>query len=162
MNNHRLGMDTLLIGALSGITAKLIHDLLGAIIIMFFLPSYLNCVRIAAGLLLSPEQVLSGGFWPTLLGLQIDLVVGMVVAIVTVLILQQWGKDYYKIKGIMVGLISWALFYITLSRFLSSVHPSGSVLQAQLSFLTHMAFGISLSLSIVWLSRYLDRVNGFK
>ena len=36
LNNHRLGMDTLLIGALSGITAKLIQDLLGAIIIMFF------------------------------------------------------------------------------------------------------------------------------
>ncbi|KGK91183.1 hypothetical protein DP73_04920 [Desulfosporosinus sp. HMP52] len=152
--NNRLGKDTLLIGAVSGIAAKLIQDLLGAIIIMFFLPSYLNCVRIAGGLLLLPEQVLSGRFWPTLLGLQIDMVVGIVVAIVAVLIFQHWGNDYYKIKGVMVGLIAWVLLYSTLSRFLSSVHPSGSILQAELSFLTHIIFGLSLSWCIIWLRKF--------
>lgn len=104
--------------------------------------------------MLTPEQVLSGMFWPTLLGLQIDMVVGVVVAIVAVLIFQHWGNDYYKIKGLMVGLIAWVLLYSTLSRFLSSVHPSGSVLQAELSFLTHIIFGLSLPSCIIWLRKF--------
>lgn len=134
MNINRLGKDTLIIGALAGTAAKLIHDILGSLIILFY-PPFLNCPRIAAGLILTPEQVMQAGFWSTLLGFQIDLVVGIVVAIVTVIILQKWGTDYYIVKGAMVGIVCWALFYIVLSRLLSSVYPDGSILQAEIAYL---------------------------
>ena len=52
MRNNR-AKDTLVIGALAGIGAKIVHTLLGFISISF-IPSYLNCTRIAAGLLLTP------------------------------------------------------------------------------------------------------------
>lgn len=156
MNFDRLGKDSLVIAALAGTTAKVIQDILGLIIIQF-LPPYLNCVRIAAGLLLTPEQVMKGGFWPTLLGFQIDLIVGISVAFVTVLALQKWGHDYYIFKGAIVGLISWALFYNVLSRLLSRVYPTGSILQGEISFFTHLAFGITLTWSAVRLGKLFNR-----
>jgi len=149
--------DSLITAAFAGTIAKVIQDALGSITIHFFIPSYLNCVRIAGGIILTPEQVLSGGFWPFLLGLQIDLIVGIVVAFVAVNALQKFGTDYYIFKGVIVGLASWVLFYITLSQFLSSVHPTGLILQAELSFLKHIVFGISLTWSAVWFDKRLKQ-----
>lgn len=158
MNISRLGKDTLVIGALAGIVAKLIHDLLGLIIILFF-PSFLNCPRIAAGIILTQEQVMQGSFWPILLGFQIDLAVAVVIATVTVIILQKWGTDYYIVKGAMIGVITWALFYIVLSRLLSNVYPAGSVLQAEIAYFTHLVFGISLTWSAVWIEKWLIKIK---
>ncbi|HWI54818.1 MAG TPA: hypothetical protein VNT57_03950 [Desulfobacteria bacterium] len=128
--------------------------------INLFMPSYLNCVRIASGIILSPEQVMSGGFWPFLFGFQIDVIVGIVVAFVVVNAFQRFGTDYYIFKGVIVGLASWVLFYVTLSKFLSSVHPTGSILQAELSFLKHIVFGVSLTWSAVWFSKRLEENHG--
>lgn len=107
--------------------------------------------------MLTFEQVMKGGLGPNLLGLQIDVVVGTAVAFVTVIGLQKWGSDYWILKGALVGLVSWALFYTVLSRFLSHVHPIGSLLQAEISFFTHLVFGISLVGSAIWLSERLDK-----
>ena len=150
------GKDILVIGALAGIMAKVVHGILGHATILVW-PTYLNCVRIAAGLLLTPDQVMQGGFGPILLGVQIDFVVGIVIGIVTVLILDKWGYDLYLVKGAMVGLVSWALLYVVLSRLLSQVHPVGSLLYAQIAFFTHLVFGISITQSIVWLSQLFKR-----
>lgn len=155
---HLLGKkDTLIIGALSGTVATLVQDLLGMMVVYLIWPPFLNCIRIAGGLILKPDQVMEGGFWPILLGFQIDLIVGIVIGVVTVLILQRWGRDYYLLKGAMIGLIAWALFYNVLSRLLSRVYPEGSVLQTQIALLTHLAFGISLTWSAVWFEKWLDR-----
>lgn len=156
MSKHR--PDSFMIGAIAGLTAKVIQDGIGLIVIMF-VPTYLNCVRIAAGLLLTPEQVLSGAFWPTLLGFQIDAIVGMSVGVVTVFGLQTWGDDYLLFKGAMVGLICWALFYTVLSRLLSSVYPVGSILHGEIAFFSHLAFGVSLVWSAVWLGKGFKHKN---
>lgn len=148
--------DTLLIGAVAGTIAKVIQDIIGFIIITFFLPTYINCVRIAGGLLLTPDQMMSGGFWPNLLGFQIDLIVSIVVGIVSVLILQRWGHDYYLFKGAMIGLVSWALFYTVLSQLLSTVNPFGSILHAEISFINHIIYGITLTWVAVWFGKSSD------
>ena len=150
VNDYRRKNDILIIGTFSGIVAKVIHGILGYIAIQIW-PSYLNCIRIAAGLMFSPEQVMAGSFWIILYGMQIDLVVGVVIAIVTILILERWGYDYYIWKGAMVGLVSWVLFYNVLSRLLSRVYPTDSILHGEISFVTHLAFGISLTWSAVWI-----------
>lgn len=54
MRNNR-AKDTLVIGTLAGISAKIVHTLLGFFTISF-IPSYLNCTRIAAGLLLTSKE----------------------------------------------------------------------------------------------------------
>lgn len=149
--------DTLIIAAFAGTVAKVIQDALGMITIHFFIPSYLNCVRIAGGIILTPEQVMSGGFWAFLLGFLIDVIVGMMVAFVTVNALQRLGTDYYIFKGVLVGLASWVIFYITLAKFLSNVYPSGSILHAGVSFFWHIAFGVALTWSAVWISKRLRR-----
>ncbi|MFZ5944461.1 MAG: hypothetical protein ACOYVD_10145 [Bacillota bacterium] len=158
MTSHRFKKDTLVIGALAGIIATLVQDLLGLLAIMIWSP-FLNCIRIAGGLMLRPDQVLGGGLWPFILGFQIDLVVGIVFGVVTVIILQQWGNDFFILKGAMIGLAAWALFYNVLSRQLSRVYPAESVLQAEIAFLTHLAFGISLTYSVVWLSKSISKKN---
>lgn len=158
MNNQWPKKDILIIGALAGTVATVVQDVLGFIIIMF-LPPYLNCIRIAGGLILRPDQVMKGGFWPILLGFQIDLIVAIVIGVVAVLILEQWGRDHYIIKGAMIGLIAWALFYNVLSRLLSRVYPSGSILHAELAFLTHLIFGISLTYSAVWFDKWFIKIG---
>jgi hypothetical protein len=148
--------DTIIVGAIAGLAAKTVHTILGWLVILLY-PTYLNCNRIAAGLILTEVQVMQGGFLPFLIGLQIDFIVGMVVAFVTVLVLQHWGRDHYILKGAMAGLVSWALFYIVLSGLLSQVSPDGSMLHAEVAFFTHLLFGITLSLTAVWLMRRLER-----
>lgn len=154
--------DALIIGALSGIVATVVQDLLGVIIIYMIWPPFLNCIRIAGGLILTPEQVMKGGFWPFIIGFKIDLIVGIVIGVTTVLILRRWGKDHFIIKGAMIGLITWALFYNVLSKLLSRVYPVGSILQAEIAFLTHLAFGISLTWSAVWLEQRLGKRHDIK
>ncbi|MBC2723428.1 hypothetical protein [Desulfosporosinus sp.] len=154
--NERFKKDTLLIGAVAGTIAKVIQDAIGFIIITFFLPTYINCVRIAGGLLLTPNEMMSGGFWPSLLGFQIDLIVSIVVGIISVLILQHWGHDYYLFKGAMIGLVCWVLLYIVLSKLLSSVYPFGSILHAEISFIKHITYGIVLTWVAVWFGKLSD------
>ncbi len=149
-------MDILLIGGLAGIFAKIVQSIIGYLAILIY-PPYMNCIRIAAGLKLTEEQVMAGGLWPILVGIQIDFVVGIVVAVVAVLILQKWGFDYYIYKGAIIGLASWALFYVVLSQFLSRIYPVGSVPETQISFLSHIAYGVAITWSVVWLVNWFDK-----
>jgi hypothetical protein len=149
----QLSKDSMVTGAIAGIIAKIVQSILGFIIVTFIEPTYLNCIRIAGGLILAPQQVIEGGIWPYLLGLQIDFIVGIVVAVVAVLVFDSLGYDYYLLKGAMTGLISWAFFYVFLSQFVSKVHPEGNILQIQYALFTHLAFGISITSSIVWLRK---------
>lgn len=154
--NEPFKKDTLLIGAVAGTIAKVIQDAMGFITITFFLPTYINCVRIAGGLLLTPDEMMSGGFWQSLLGFQIDLIVSIIVGIISVLILKHWGLDYYLYKGAMIGLVCWALFYTVLSKLLSTVYPFGSILHAELSFIKHIIYGIALTWVAVWFGKPSD------
>ena len=87
-------VDFFVIGALAGIFSSIIRYILGYIIILF-LPDYLNCVRIAASIILDPVQVMAGGFGVTAIGLQIDIVVSVVVSLVALFILEHSGHNFF-------------------------------------------------------------------
>ena len=149
---HAIRSDLLFVSAVAGVIATIVQDLIGSVLIVF-IPSYLNCVRIAAGILLPSEQVMVGGLLSTLLGFQIDAVVSIAIGVVTMLLLKYWGHDYYILKGVIVGAFSWVIFYVVLSRLLSQVYPTASALHAQLSFLNHLLFGVVLTWLIVRLRK---------
>ncbi|NLM52173.1 MAG: hypothetical protein GX197_05070 [Firmicutes bacterium] len=144
--------DFFIIGVLAGIFSSLIRYLLGFSII-YFLPSYLNCVRIAACILLPPAQVMAGGFWVTAIGLQIDMVVSVAVSLVTLFILEYSGFSHYLFKGAIIGATTWSVFYVVLSRSLSQFPPVASILAIELSFLVHIIYGMVLTWTIIRLKK---------
>lgn len=141
---HAKRVDRFVVGALAGIIASLVRFILGYSIIFFLIPDFLNCTRIAAGIILPPAQVMAGGFWVTAVGLQIDLVVSIVVGLIATFILEYTGAGYYLFKGAVIGATTWSVFYAVLSRFLSQLYPVDSIVAAELSFLIHVIYGIAL------------------
>ncbi len=143
--------NPLILGAAAGFLGSVARAILELSAIAL-LPSYKSCVRLAAALFLSPEYVMSR-FDAYIVGLEVDLIVGMVVGIVAVLILAKWGCDHLLVKGGIGGALTWVIFYAFLSADpVSRLNPTGTFLEAEVSLLIHVIFGVA----VVWSAYALE------
>lgn len=133
--------DLLLIGAISGVAGAIVKDSL-ELLILIFIPTFTTCLRLAAGIVFSSEKVKKSIF--PLVGLEIDIAVSIVVGIIVALVLFRFGFDYWKVKGITIGLLAWTIIEITLAKYLSSFPVSTSVLALEISLLIHLIYGITV------------------
>ena len=133
--------DLLLIGAASGIAGIIVKDLL-ELLVLLFMPTFSTCPQLAAGIILSPKQAKSSVL--PLIGLEIDLAVGIIVGIIVVLALTRFGFDHWMLKGIVLGLLAWTIIEVTLANYLSSIPMTTSVLAWEISLLIHFIYGITV------------------
>lgn len=138
--------DILTIGALAGITGVIVKDLL-ELVALFFIPSFKTCPRLAAGIIFSPEIVMESVL--PIVGLEIDVAVSIVVGLLVAVVLCSAGWKHLLAKGIIVGLLAWAIIDITLSKLLSQVPPPDSFGQTQISLLIHIIYGITV-VGVAW------------
>ena len=131
--------DLLLIGAASGIAGIITKDLL-ELLVLLFMPTFSTCPQLAAGIVLNPKQA-KESILP-LIGLEIDLAVGIIVGIIVVLALTRFGFDHWMLKGIVLGLLAWTIIEVTLANYLSSIPMTTSVLAWEISLLIHFIYGM--------------------
>lgn len=133
--------DLLLIGALSGVAGVIVKDLL-ELLALRFMPNFVTCPQFAAGIVFSSEQAKSSML--PLIGLEIDTGISIIVGIIVVLALLHVGFDYWKVKGITIGLLAWTIIEITLAKYLSSISTPTSVLALEISLLIHFGYGLTV------------------
>ena len=133
--------DLLLIGALSGVAGVIIKDLL-ELLVLLFMPTFVTCPQFAAGIIFSPQQAKSSML--PLIGLEIDTGVSIIVGIIVVVALFRVGYDFWKVKGITIGLLAWIIIEITLTKYLSSISTPTSVLALEISLLIHFGYGLTV------------------
>ena len=133
--------DLLLIGAISGVAGAIVKDSL-ELLILIFIPTFTTCLQLAAGIVFSSEKV-KKSILP-LVGLEIEIAVSIVMGIIVALVLFRFGFDYWKVKGITIGLLAWTIIEITLAKYLSSFPVSTSVLALEISLLIHLIYGITV------------------
>lgn len=133
--------DLLLIGAASGITGIITKDLL-ELLVLIFMPNFITCPQLAAGIILNPKQAKSGIL--PLIGLEIDIAVGIIVGIIVALALTRFGFDHWMFKGMTLGLLAWTIIEVTLAKYLSSIPLPTSVLAWEISLLIHFIYGITV------------------
>jgi ABC-type sulfate transport system permease subunit len=151
-NQSKPKYDLLILGSTAGIFSVIIKDLL-ELILTFFIPSFDSSLHLAAGIVLTPEQVKSD-ILTLIVGLEINFAVSIVIGIIAALALFRWGFDYWQIKGITLGLLAWVIINVTLAKFMSSIPRPTSILIIELSLLTDLIYG----LTVAWfLQRFTKR-----
>lgn len=149
---NRKKYDLLILGSFAGIIGVIIKDFL-ELLIKFFIPGFETSLHLAAGIVFSHRQV-SSSILPLIVGLEIDLTVSIVIGIIAALALFRWGFDYWRIKGITLGLLAWTIINVTLAKGLSSFPQPTSVLLVEISLITDIIYG----LIVVWvLQKYSNR-----
>lgn len=143
--------DHLTLGAITGITGVFTKDLL-ELALLPFIPDLKTCPRLAAAIVLPPHKA-TGEILP-LLGLEIDIGVGVIVGIIVFQALSVSGFKNIWFKGIIVGLLAWTIIDMTLSKLLSQLPPP-SFFETQISLVVHFIFGIS----VVFIARELHAIK---
>ena len=142
--------DILIIGALAGFLGVLVKDLL-ELGVLFLIPTYKSCPRLAAGIILDPK-IATGNILP-IVGLEIDIAISIVVGIIVASVLSQVGWRFLFAKGLILGLLAWTIIDIILSKLLSQVPPPNSIVQIELSLLIHFVYGVT----VVWTAFILSK-----
>ena len=146
--------DILILGAAAGTAGIFVKDLL-ELVVLFFIPSFKTCPRLAAGIILDPEIALNSIL--PVIGLQIDIAVSIIfgITVVTVLTLVSWKHLF--LKGLVLGLLAWTIIDITLSKLLSKVSPPTSIEQIEISLVIHFIYGLTVvGAARVLGKKYLD------
>jgi len=117
-----------------------------------FIPDFKTCPRLAAALVLEPSKVYQSIL--PILGLEIDLSVSIIVGIIVFYMLSKVGFHSIWFKGIILGLLAWAIIDITLTKLLSQLAPP-RFLESQVSLFIHFIYG----LTVVFTARTLHRIK---
>jgi hypothetical protein len=146
--------DILTLGAVAGAIGVVVKDLL-ELLVLFFIPSFKTCPRLAAGIILDPK-ILTKSILP-IVGLEIDIAVSIVVGIIVVAVLSRVSWKHLFVKGLVLGLLAWTIIDITLSKLLSRLPPPNSIWQLELSLIIHLIYGLTV-VGTAWVlgKKYLD------
>lgn len=111
VNQTKPKYDLLILGSAAGIFSVIIKDLF-ELMLASFIPSFDSLLHLAAGIIFTPEQVKSD-ILTLIVGLEIDFAVSIVIGIIAALALFRWGFDYWRIKGITLGILAWVIINVT-------------------------------------------------
>lgn len=142
--------DRFLKGALVGVCAGLIM-LLVSLILSWLNLSDIQVLQIGAHIFVSSIE--GAQLLGILLGLCVHTAFGALFGIAFQMVLWGFGKDHLFMKSIVFSIFVW-LFAGVISNILNLInHPSPNVKSALSWLLSHLFYGLGLSVITLWLDR---------